>query len=282
MSTFHAWLLAGMALGQAASPPSKPAEVEAASNAAPSALEGFQRDAEQYVIEIQSAKPSRLELMQRPLLHWGNPARNGEDGAVYVWTKDGRPEVVGSVFTYRDRRDRIMRKHAFHSLSEQPLAATFGSRLVWSPKTPGVRFAPVAGAQAPAEDARRRLNQMRNLARQFAVQMIDLQEAKTELRLMTQPILRYQPTAGITADGAIFAFAVGTDPEALLILEARQHGESLRWEHALARFHFVTLIAQHQGDEVWRAAADPDMMRTVFGSDPQQREKTYYSVMAPP
>ena len=111
--------------------------------------------------------------------------------------------------------------------------------------------------------------------------MIDFKGEKSELRLMTQPLIRYQPTAGPATDGAIFSLAVGTDPEALLILEARHAGEALRWEFAFARFHFVTLVAQHAGKEVWRVEGDKDMTRAVFGDDPKQREKIYYSVLTP-
>jgi hypothetical protein len=270
------WLVASALLGQAA-PENKPP----APGAAESALADFQRDAEGYAITLGAAKTAKLALAAQPLLHWGNPARNGEDGAVFAWTKDGRPEVVGSVFTYRLRgMGPLIRKHTFHSLSDGPLTAEFQEQLIWSPKTAGVKFAPVPASEAPADDPRRRLTQMRALARQFSLTMIDLTDEKTELRLMTQPLMRYQPTAGPAVDGAIFAFAVATDPEALLILEARG-SDNLRWEFALARFHFVTLTAQLGGKEVWRAEPDKDLMRTVFGSDPQQREKTYYSVIAP-
>ena len=175
----------------------------------------------------------------------------------------------------------VIRKHTFHSLADQPLTAEFQSRLIWSPKSAGVKFAAVPSAEPPADDHRRRMTQMRALARQFTLTMVDLQEDKSELRLMTQPLMRYQPAAGQAVDGAIFAFAIATDPEALLILEARKHGGGLRWEFAFARFHFVTLAAEHGGKEVWRVEPDKDLMRTVFGSDPQQREKTYYSVIAP-
>jgi hypothetical protein len=281
MPATSAWLLASVLLGQIPAAPENNSGAQPP-GAAASALADFQRDVRDYVINMAGAKPAALELVERPLLHWGNPARNGEDGAVFAWLKDGRPEVVGSVFTYRDRRrDMVLRKHAFHSLSDSPLTAEFQSRLIWSPKLAGVKFAPAPAAEPPAEDARRRLTQMRSLARQFSVTMVDLKEEKSELRLMTQPLLRYEPTAGPAVDGAIFAFAVATDPEALLLLEARKNGSDLRWEFAFARFHFVTLSAQHHGKEVWRVEPDKDMMRTVFGNDPQQREKVYYSVLAP-
>ena len=120
---------------------------------------------------------------------------------------------------------------------------------------------------------------MRELSRQFSLELVDLKESKSELRLMTQPLLRYEPKAGPVQDGAIFAFAIGTDPEALLILESRKSGDSFRWEYAFARFHFVTITARHDGKEVWNVAADREMYNTVFGRGDPQREKVYYSVM---
>lgn len=160
MTTFHLCLLVGAAFGQAEAAAAKPAELPA-SDAGESVLREFERDAQQYVITIELSRPQRLDLQPRSVLHWGNPARNGEDGAVFVWTRNGRPEVIGSVFTYRDRRGAILRKHTFHSLSEQPVTAEFQSSVIWAPKSPGVKFAPVPGAQAPADDARRRITQMR-------------------------------------------------------------------------------------------------------------------------
>jgi hypothetical protein len=277
MSAIHASLLAGILLTQTAG--GAAGDPVSADGAPPSALTEFLSDAKTYVVTIGSGKAKPLALSPQPLLHWANPARNGEDGAVYVWLKEGRPEAIGSVFEYPSR-GLVIRKHAFHSLSEEAIKAEFGTKLVWSPKAAGVTFQPVADAPPPADSARRRLSQMRELARQFSVELVDLRESKSELRLMTQPLIRYEPTTGPTQDGAIFAFAIGTDPEALLLLESRKAGDATRWEFAFARFHFVTLTAKHNGKQVWQVEPDPDMMRTVFGND-AQREKIYYSVVKP-
>jgi hypothetical protein len=94
---------------------------------------------------------------------------------------------------------------------------------------------------------------MRNLAREFRGWMKDNQDV-TELRLLTQPIVRYSaPKQGVT-DGAIFALVwKGTDPEILLILEDRKAGEARRWEFGFARFNFREMWAHHNEKEVWRA-----------------------------
>jgi hypothetical protein len=274
MSIVQHWLMAMALTGQPAEAPA----AEPPTGAPQAALNQFVADAKGYVITQPGPKPVQLELSAKPLLHWGNPARNGEDGAVFVWLKDGRPEVIGSVFEFPIRESKV-RKHAFHSLSNEPLVAQLGEVEIWAPKKPGLTFSPVPGAEPPADNARRRLGQMRELSRQFSLELVDLKESKSELRLMTQPLLRYEPKAGPVQEGAIFAFAIGTDPEALLILESRQSADSFRWEYAFARFHFVTITARHDGKEVWNVAADREMYNTVFGRGDPQREKIYYSVM---
>jgi hypothetical protein len=272
MTLLQVWLMAGALAAQTAPAADEPP------GAPKGALDQFVAEAKAYTITHAGAKDAPLEFSPQPLLHWANPARNGEDGAVFVWLKDGRPEVIGSVFEY-PARGAIVRKHAFHSLSSTSLVAESEGVEVWSPKIAGVKFAPVEGADPPADSPRRRLSQMRDLARQFTLQLVDLREGKSELRLMTQPLVRYEPKAGPTKDGAIFAFAIGTDPEALLLLEARDSGGAPRWEYAFARFHFVTISAQHSDKQVWSVEPDPDMMRTVYGRGDPQREKTYYSVI---
>ena len=54
-------------------------------------------------------------------------------------------------------------------------------------------------------------------------------------------------------DGAIFAFARATDPDVLLLLEARARkaGEDLQWHYALARMHCGALAMSYQEREVW-------------------------------
>ncbi len=275
MAILQTWIVAGALCGQAAVPPV--AEQPAAA-AAKAARDQFVAEAQNYTI-IQQGKPDApLELAPQPLLNWSNPARNGEDGAVFVWLKAGRPEAIGSVFEF-PLRGAVVRKHAFHSLSSQPLVAKSGDVEIWAPKKPGLVFVPVPGAELPADSTRRRLAQMRELSRQFSLELVDLKESKSELRLMTQPLMRYEPQAGPVQDGAIFAFAIGTDPEALLLLESRKSGDALRWEFAFARFHFVTISARHEGQEVWKVEPDRDMYNTVFGRGDPQREKIYYSVM---
>lgn len=241
-----------------------------------SPLQRFSKDAQTYVITRDGRQ--RLEWTPKPILRWDNPAGNGEDGVFYVWMLDGRPEVVGSVFTYRRASTgRIVLKHTLHSLSEKPLAADYEGTVVWAPKTPGVTFAPIPGAEQPATTSRLRLSQAKTLARDFSANFTDQKGKTSELRLLPQPLIRYEPKNSPVIDGALFAFAEGTDPQVMLLVEARDGAGQHRWEYAFVRSHFVELRGFHREKEVWFAEADRSLTKATFGPS-EHSAKTYWSV----
>ena len=70
---------------------------------------------------------------------------------------------------------------------------------------------------------------------------------------MPQPVFRYNGKSGDVIDGAIFAFSRATDPDVLLLFEARQEEKVARWEYAVARMHVGALSLRYRNDEVWSA-----------------------------
>ncbi len=244
-----------------------PASPTASSRAkAAKVVEGFKMEAGGYDLRLESHPREKLALAKEPVLRWDNPARTGEDGALFVWTRAGRPEVIGTIFTYRFQ-DTINRKHEFHSLSAGPLAAQFGGKSVWTPKTAGVTFQPLPAAPEVAASPRQRLTQMKTLARDFSASMRDLEGEQFQLRLLTQPLLRYEPQDDQVLDGAIFAFSLGTDPEVLLLLEARTEKEAAHaWHYALARFHYIDITVLHKERKVWHADPLPNFVNLDLGA----------------
>jgi len=271
MQLHLACVLAAVALGQAPQGKTRPdAEAERKRQ-----LEEFAADAVKYEVAFATPQPARLELLAQPVLNW--------DGSAFVWLKEGRPEVIGAFWKTLDARTgKLLYGHAFHSLSDQPITATYSGQTIWSPKAAGLEFRPVEGAEAVAEDSRRRLVQLRSLSRDFSA--VQWKGARSQLRMLTQPIYRYEPRSRACKDGAIFAFTnteFGTDPDALLILEARQVEGKLRWEYAFVRFHYAELSGNHQGQEVWRVKDTwQERKQHKFGADPG-RENVYYSVILP-
>jgi len=237
------------------------------------AVEAFKAEAAEYKVHLQSRATENLQLVKEPVLRWDNPARTGENGATFIWTLGGRPEMIGTIFTYR-YKDKISRKHEYHSLATEPLAAEFRGKEVWAPNVAGVKFAPLAGADAPAGTARQRLTQMKALAREFTASMKDEEGESYQLRLLTQPLFRYEPEDKRVLDGAMFSFSLGTDPEVILLLEARPVKDAHQWQYALARFHYIEVKAFHKDLEVFRAEALPNINNLDLGS-PQYRDSVY-------
>src|SRR5262245_516653 len=237
------------------------------------ALEDFKADAADYVIRLASRPKEKLKLHDKSLFHWGNPARNGEDGAIFVWTLDGRPEVIGSVFTYRFK-DTIRRKHEYHSLAAGPLTAEYRGERVWAPHAAGVAFQSVPDAPEPGATPRARLTQMKLLARDFSARMEDQNGQKSDLRLISQPLIRYEPKRKEILDGALFSFSLGTDPEVILLLEARSGKDHPLWQFAFARFHYISLTAAYKGKDVWHVEPLPDITGLELGS-PKYQDSVY-------
>ena len=236
-------------------------------------------DVASYTIKTAAGTP--LELRPEPVLFWSNPIRNsGQSGAVFVWMHEGRPAAIASRFTFK-YADTLRLKHEFHSLAAEPLRAEYRETRAWTPETAGVNFQPIPDAAKPAAAERLRLLQMKSLARAFAVTLTDPDGGPNSLRLVPQPLLRYGRPEGPATDGAIFAWSLGTDPEALLLIEARTGSTGApHWEYAFARFHYWPLEATRDGKRVWSAAPALENMFYKLG-DATGRTQPYFSYGVP-
>jgi hypothetical protein len=99
---------------------------------------------------------------------------------------------------------------------------------------------------------------MRSLAREFTAHSVDFQKERWELRLLTQPLYRYEKPSGETVDGSLFAFvtSAGTDPEIVLVLEARTVNDDTAWHYRALRFSDSNLYVRHNGKDVWSSVRD--------------------------
>jgi hypothetical protein len=195
----------------------------------------------------------------RCVLRWANQTRGSVDGATYIWTDRGRPIAAVCCYPwYRDLCDN------FQSLARSPIRAEREGKTVWQPKEVGVRFEKVPDSPVPAGSTALRLRQMKALARSFSVTLLGWAPGdpdREELRLLQQPIYRYECDDSKLLDGALFAFVQGTDPEALLLLEAvptQPDGKDFEWEFAFARRTSGWLEARHGDRVVWKADKNPE------------------------
>lgn len=212
-------------------------------------LEKGRREAARYVVHLGEGAPKPLTLNAESLLKWQNTVNKNVHGNVFIWTKGGRPEVVASIFQFYSPRVEFTTE--FQSLSLSPLVLQQDGKTVWTPKEPGVVLVPFDDKVEPAANKQQRLRQMRQLAEQFTAELTGFNEETYRLRLMPQPLYRYESTDPQVLDGAMFAFTYTTDPDVLLLVEARKADSGFRWMFGPARMHVGALKLSHGDREVW-------------------------------
>lgn len=226
------------------------------------------QEAAKWQMLLDEAGKKRAELNPKPVYIWSNPTRSGgQRGSVFIWMNQGRPVIVGSVFSHPEQGRRMV-CHELHSLVPGALFPRRDSAdQTWEPKV-AVALLPLPGASIPEASAARRLIQMRTVAREFTSHSIDYQKERWELRLLSQPLYRYEKPEGEVIDGALFAFvtSAGTDPEVVLALEAHKVGNSTAWYYRAIRFSDSDLFVQYQGKEIWSSIRD-DRNQLHFNPD---------------
>ena len=187
-----------------------------------------------------------LDREREPVLRWPNPTRDTQEGATFVWTRGGRPEAIACVW-----ENGGVWAHAFHSLSDKQLVATYNGRTIWQTQKAGIEFSAFPKAPEPADSEVKRLVQMRDLARRFACRLTDVDRKSEELRCLPRPIYRYKTERQDLIDGALFAFVQGTDPEVVVVLEAVQRDGKSEWRYALTRRTAHAVEADLDGRRLW-------------------------------
>jgi hypothetical protein len=200
-------------------------------------LEFLQSRVDQF--EISLADNSRkLTRGKQTILRWSNPVREFvNDGVIYLFLDGQRPRAVISVWARSPEANlesgEIWRE--FVSLSGSALTCQREGGVLWTPLTRSDVNLAIEGAPSPAAKPVQRLAQMRELARRFQATSYKM-GSPNELRLLSQPLYRYQDEAAGIVDGTLFAFVEANDPEALLLLEtAEGAGKEQKWRYTLAR-----------------------------------------------
>jgi hypothetical protein len=210
--------------------------------------EHYQLAAKKYEFYLDKDRKVPLVLEPNPILHWSSD--NDWSGDVFVWMAAGRPQIIGCMLSSPTKPERTA-IHEFHTLAAEPIApAEMTAKYRWAPKA-GVEFQKFDGV--PATTAAGRLPQMRAISRELHAFM--RADGQYELRLLSQPLLRYQPTEGDVVDGALFSWVWagrGTDPEVIVALECHRTPRGLEWKYAPARMTTREVWLTHGDREVWR------------------------------
>ena len=57
----------------------------------------YVREVETYKIAAESEPEKPLELKKEPVFEWLNPARNTQQGAIFLWLREGRPAALACI-----------------------------------------------------------------------------------------------------------------------------------------------------------------------------------------
>ena len=188
--------------------------------------------------EAIRSKPA-LTFIAKPLLRYSDPTRGLTEANVLldasVWRlgERGRPTALVTLEIYRASDDLSILSYEFASLTSDKFSLEHkkNAGVIWNATGSAVTMTPLADAPAPAKTAAGRLTQMRQLARRFSVREKLREGTIVECRLLAQPIDRYAAADAGLVDGAIFAFANGTNPELGLLLEC----DDARWSYGAVR-----------------------------------------------
>jgi hypothetical protein len=256
MTSRSGWILALACVPMVAGPTrSRAQDVPAGKPDAKAVKSMVEEAADWYRVFADASAPG--PMTPHRVLRWRNVTRGTQEseGLFILWVNKGRPEASASVYPWSGDL-----YHSFVSLSPgTTMVAREGSRVIWSPEAPGVEFRDIPGAPVPAGNPAARLKQMKALVDRFKVTMTGWKPDKSDredLRLLPKPLYRYEtneatgPDAG-WIDGEVLAFVSGTDPEALLLLEATRQGGRPRWRYAFARATAAGLEAKLDQAVVW-------------------------------
>lgn len=209
---------------------------------------------------------SAVKLADEPLLRYADNTRYNNEATLWLWTSGGRPAAIAAFELYPRHPEGPQWLYEIASLSADRIAANRGEKLAWEAKAPGLKFETVAAADPPADKPVRRLGQMKAILRRFSAHESTATEGRIELRLLPNPLHRYSDeTLGII-DGALFAFASGTNPEVFLVLEASGlEGKPAAWRYTLAQMTGAVVTVQLDEKEIWtRGEADPPAVRESY------------------
>ncbi len=192
-------------------------------------LASMRQVAERFTVQVtEDSKARKVPLMEAPILRFNDPAREFHDATLWAWGEKGRPVCLLTIEQYGKPMYECI------SLANGTLTAD-ADELKWRPKAAGISLIPFPDAPPPAKTAPRRMAQMKDLLGKLSAYEVGKTGSRYELRLMPRQLYRYQdPDKGLQ-DGAIFAFAFGTNPELLAVIEARGEQGKSRWQVAFAR-----------------------------------------------
>lgn len=183
---------------------------------------------------------AELELHQTPLLSFSDPTRQEIGGKLWLWHSDASPVALFGLTYYGTKWS-----YEHVTLVDDPLEFSGGGDWKWAPKPKKREWFRLDAAVSEKTGVRK--TQMRAILREFRAS--ELYRGDTELRLLPRPLYLYSSGDSSLLEGGLFAFSHGTNPELIVLIEARRNesGESA-WHVSFAQLTAAELKVYHQGE----------------------------------
>ena len=214
------------------------------------------RHAATYIVFRVGDREHPLAMNPEPVLHRAQDVQGSSKGSTFLWKEpSGRPAAICDVFLHPNGAEEYRIGNEWHSLSDLHLQAEWNGQPMLTTSQPGLKWSAVPNPPALADKPASRQREARQIADRFTAQLVARKTNRFELRLLTTPLARYETTDQKSSlGGALFAFCQQTDPEVLLLIEARKAATGYRWEYALAGFSDMDLYVQLDGTDIWNDA----------------------------
>jgi hypothetical protein len=186
--------------------------------------------------------PGSLQFGIRPVLRYSDQTRGLCDAAIWRLAEKGRPIAFVTLELYQSGANAEMLSYEFVSLTGDGFEMKSARGPKWSPHNTDLKLVPLTDAPAPATTSRARLAQFRQIAQRFSAHE-ELEDGALECRLLPQPIDRYSDADAGPLDGAVFAFANGTNPEVGLMLECTEKA----WSYGAFRLTSAEIVVSLDG-----------------------------------
>jgi hypothetical protein len=231
----------------------------------------YQSAAKRYEV-VRTDDRRQPELKEHAVFNWASI--DDFHGAMFAWTENGRPTMVATIFSFpvQSSKERQV-VHEFGSFAVTDVVVKVPDGTQWNP--PAFRNPQrIPDAPSPAANLNGLRLQCRQLTKEFSAHM-NRRGERWDLRLLPAPLVEYQqPTADILGGGLFSFVGYATDPEILLLLEARRTSEGPAWHFHPIRFSDKSLYLKFKDRPVWES------LRQGHGSEEPNTEDPHYRILS--
>lgn len=223
--------------------------------------------AEKFQVGVSQPSRPAAKLNEKPVLRYSDSTRRNGESTLWMWTERELPVALMGVEYYPKRQPGSRWLFEIASLSDARIGVARGDGWKWEARQAGLVRQAVPESPEPPETAALRLSQGRQIRQRFTAHETEGTDGRVELRPLSNPLYRYKDEMTGVVDGMIFAYANGTNPEVLLILEVvrNQAGGTVGWTYGFAQMTGAKVHVSLDAREVWtQKEADPPAIRESY------------------